>query len=202
MIAVLPPDFVVVMVLLGYLLGSIPTGVLFARAKGIDLTQTGSGNIGATNAARALGKKIGALVLLGDALKGLLPVLLARHLFGGHHWGHWIAAATALAAFLGHLFPIWLGFRGGKGVATGLGVFLALAPIPTLICGGVFIAVYAAFRIASLGSLLATTAFVPVALLFHAPRATVTLGVLLWALIVYKHRGNISRLLKRAEAKV
>ena len=202
MIATSAPTLAIAMVLLGYALGSIPTGVLFARARGVDLQHTGSGNIGATNAARSLGKKIGALVLLGDALKGLLPVLLARHLFHDQPHGHWIAAATALAAFLGHLFPVWLRFRGGKGVATGLGVFLALAPIPTLVAAGVFVVVYAAFRIASLGSLVATTAFPLIALAFHEPRATVALGGVLWGFIVYKHRGNISRLFKHSEAKI
>ncbi len=201
-LATIEPDFAVVAALLAYLSGSIPFGPIVARARGIDLTKVGSGNIGATNVARTLGKKLGALVLLGDALKGTLPVLAARAVFAGSSWLHWITAAVAAAAFLGHLYPITLGFKGGKGVATGLGVFIALAPVPTLIAGGVFVVIYLVFRIASVGSLVATTVMPFAMWALGAPRPTMVLAVILWAFIVYKHRGNIGRLRRREEKQV
>src|SRR4051812_1167920 len=120
---------VVLAVIVAFLAGSIPFGVLFARARGVNIREHGSGNIGATNAAHVLGKKVGALVLLCDAAKGALPVLGARWLMPqrlpGDDWT-WGVAAVGLAAFIGHLAPPWLRFRGGKGVATGFGVMVAL----------------------------------------------------------------------------
>src|SRR5207253_1319534 len=137
-------------VLAGYLAGSIPFGVLFARARGVDLQKFGSGNIGATNAARALGKRVGAVVLLCDAAKGYAPTLAARawlapRLDAGEAW----AAGVGLAAFAGHLASPWLRFRGGKGVATALGVFLALAPAQTGAAAALFVVLYAVTRISS-----------------------------------------------------
>jgi glycerol-3-phosphate acyltransferase PlsY len=187
----------------GFLAGSIPFGVIFARARGIDLRTVGSGNIGATNAARALGKRLGILVFLCDAAKGFGPVWAARLWVEPHvEQGAWIPCAVGVAAFLGHLFPPWLRFRGGKGVATGFGVFCALAPWPALIAGGLFAITYAATRISSLGSLVATTGFLPALWLFHAPPETMIGGAAMWVLIVFKHRGNIQRLLKHQEKKV
>src|SRR5262249_41045323 len=114
----------VLWVVAAYLAGSIPFGVLFARARGVDLRQVGSGNIGATNASRALGKKIGALVFLCDAAKGTAPVLLARWRLGESGQASWWVAGVGAAAFVGHLASPWLRFRGGKGVATAFGVFV------------------------------------------------------------------------------
>jgi len=193
-------------VIVAYLAGSIPFGVLFARARGVDIQKEGSGNIGATNAARVLGKRVGALVLLCDAAKGALPLLGARWLLPAYlpegRWT-WGVAAVGIAAFVGHLAPPWLRFRGGKGVATGFGVMLALSPLPALVAGAVFVAVYAAWRIASLGSLLAATTFAP-ALWFFGPRddAFLAMAAAMWVLIVIKHRGNIGRMLRRSENKV
>jgi acyl phosphate:glycerol-3-phosphate acyltransferase len=201
-LATIPPDFAVVAVLVAYLAGSIPFGVIVARARGVDLTRVGSGNIGATNVARTLGKRLGALVLLGDALKGTLPVLAAAAIFGRSDWRAWITAAVAAAAFLGHLYPLYLGFKGGKGVATGLGVFIALAPLPTLIAAGVFGLVYGVTRLSSLGSLVATTVMPFAMWALGAEAPTLALAVVLWAFIMYKHRGNIQRLLRRQESKV
>jgi len=201
-LAAIPPDFAVIAVLVAYLLGSIPFGVIVARARGVDLTKVGSGNIGATNVARTLGKPLGALVLLGDALKGTVPVLVSSWLFRASDFHDLITAVVAAAAFLGHLYPVYLWFRGGKGVATGLGVFLALAPLPTLIAGGVFVLVYVAFRISSLGSLVATTVMPPVMWWMGYPAPAIALAVVMWAFIVYKHRGNIQRLWRRQEGKV
>ena len=164
----------------GYLAGSIPFGVLFARARGVDLTHVGSGNIGATNAARALEEA------------GLLDG-------AGNGWG---VAAVGAAAFLGHITTPWLGFHGGKGVATAFGVFVSLAPPMALAAGGVFLLVYRVTHISSLGSLLSTTLFVPGVWLWTHDPARVALALFMWVGIVVRHRGNIARLWKREEAKV
>jgi acyl phosphate:glycerol-3-phosphate acyltransferase len=184
-------------VLAGYLAGSLPTGVIVARARGIDIRAAGSGNIGATNVARTLGKPLGALVLALDALKGFLPVfLMATRLPDG-----WLAL-VGLAAILGHVFPVWLRFRGGKGVATGLGVFAALAPLPALAAVAAYVLVVATSRISSLGSLTATsTLLVGMLLSRHSP-PQIALALAVWLLIVIRHRENIRRLLRREERKV
>jgi len=182
----------------GYLAGSIPTGVLVARARGVDIREQGSGNIGATNVARTLGKKAGAFVLLIDALKGLVPVLVCAHLVADP----WAATATGAAAILGHVFPVWLKFRGGKGVATALGVFLALTPIAAAAAVVTFALVYAIGRIASVGSLLAGLTLVGVLWWRGAPVPHLALGIAAWLLIVIRHRGNLRRLWRREELKV
>ena len=182
-----------------YLLGSIPTGVIIARARGIDLQKTGSGNIGATNAARALGKKVGALVLLFDALKGFAPVFFAAR---------WlpvtpaIVALMGLLAILGHVFPVWLRFRGGKGVATAFGVFLAVAPLAAAVALVTYVIAYLLFRISSVGSLAGATAFVVALVLMRPSDPYLFLGGAAWLLIVVSHRANIRRLLKREESKI
>jgi len=189
--------------LCAYLMGSIPFGVVVARARGVDLRQVGSGNIGATNAARALGKKAGAVVLLLDALKGFVPVLAARLLLARAPHADCVLATTALLAFLGHLFPVFLGFRGGKGVATALGVFLALSPLAALGAVVVYAAVYALTRTSSLGSLAAAGAFVPLIYFLSARnRVLSALAVLMVVGIVVSHRENIRRLVRREEGKV
>src|SRR5438067_8827996 len=138
--------------LLAYLCGSIPTGVLIARRRGVALRQVGSGNIGATNVARSAGQKAGLLTLLGDVGKGCLPVVAVRFL----NLGETALVCTAVAALLGHLFSPFLGFSGGKGVATGLGAFLGLAPQAILLALLFFIFVFAVSRLVSLASLVAT----------------------------------------------
>lgn len=186
----------------GFLLGSIPFGVVFARMRGVDLQSVGSGNIGATNAARALGKGIGVLVLLCDAGKAAVPLLIARRVFAGEPQLDWILAVGGFGAVLGHMFSPWLRFRGGKGVATGLGVFVVLAPIPAAIAGAAWVVLYGLTRVSSVGSLFAI-ALLPTALAVRAdPRAYLTLALALFPLIAWKHRGNIRRLLKREESKV
>ncbi len=182
-----------------YLLGSIPTGVIIARARGIDLQKTGSGNIGATNAARALGKKVGAIVLLFDALKGFAPVFLAAR------WlpvSPLIVALMGFCAILGHVFPVWLRFHGGKGVATAFGVFLAIAPLAAAVALVTYVLAYLLFRISSVGSLAGATAFVVALVLMRPPDAYLILGGAAWLLIVASHRANIRRLLKREESKI
>jgi glycerol-3-phosphate acyltransferase PlsY len=187
----------------GYLLGSIPFGVVMARARGIDLRTVGSGNIGATNAARALGKKLGAVVLLLDALKGFAPVLAARLVLARAPHADCLVATTALLAFVGHLFPVYLKFRGGKGVATALGVFLALSPLAALGAFVVYAVVYAVTRISSLGSLLAAVAFVPLLYFLAAGNRVFTaLAALMVVGIVASHRDNLRRLVRREERRL
>ncbi len=186
-----------VAVVSAYLCGSIPTGVLIARRLGVEVRQVGSGNIGATNVARSAGKKAGLLTLLGDAAKGLLPVLIVRLL----DLRDTTLACTAVAAVLGHLFPIFLGFSGGKGVATGLGVFLGLAPYAILLALLLFLATFVFFRIVSLASLVAATA-TPLLLLWLAyPSACVVAGLVIALLIIARHHENITRLWKGQEPK-
>jgi glycerol-3-phosphate acyltransferase PlsY len=188
--------------LIGFVCGSIPSGVIFARLRGVNLRTVGSGNIGATNAARALGKGIGVLVLLCDAGKAAVPLLLARRWLAGEPSLDWLLAAGGFGAVLGHMFPPWLKFRGGKGIATGFGVFLVLAPIPAAIAGAVWLVLYAATRLSSVGSLAAVAAL-PIALyLRHDPLPTLVLALALFPLILLKHRENIRRLVRREETKV
>lgn len=180
-----------------YLCGSIPTGVLIARQLGVDVRTVGSGNIGATNVARGAGKKAGILTLLGDAAKGLIPILVVRFFA----LGEMTLAGVAIAALLGHIFPIFLGFSGGKGVATGLGVFLGLAPYVILLALLVFAVTFALTRIVSLSSLVATAATPVFLFLLAYPRGHVIAGVVIAGLIIVSHRENIARLRKGQEPK-
>jgi glycerol-3-phosphate acyltransferase PlsY len=179
-----------------FLLGSVPTGVIVARAKGVDLRKVGSGNIGATNVSRALGKKWAALVLLVDAGKGALPVLLFGQIFASP----WLPALGGLCAVLGQVFSIFLRGRGGKGVATSLGAGIALAPLPALACGLLFAVFFLSFRIASIGSLVGVASFPIFLWLFHmgtSPRLTFAVVVAL--LVTSRHRENLMRLLRGEE---
>ena len=188
------------LVLLGYLSGSIPFGLLVVRAaRGVDVRGQGSGNIGATNVARVAGKGLGVLVLVLDALKGALPVLLARAVEPTPA----VPALVGLAAFAGHVAPPWLGFRGGKGVATALGVLAVLAPRAALAGALTYAVVLAALRISSVGSLLAGVVAVSVAWLVPGtPAAAAALATVLFAAMLWTHRGNIGRLLRRGEPRV
>ncbi|WP_044190558.1 glycerol-3-phosphate 1-O-acyltransferase PlsY [Hyalangium minutum] len=186
--------------LLGYLAGSIPFGVLVTRwTRGVDVREQGSGNIGATNVARVAGKKLGVLVLVLDALKGTLPVLLALRFLPDHPLAH---VAVAFAAFLGHCYPVWLKFHGGKGVATALGVLLVLVPWAALAGLTVYGLVLVTTRMSSLGSLSAGVAAVITAVLTaRAPEYAVLSG-LLFAFILWTHRSNILRLLRHTERRL
>jgi len=179
-----------------FLVGSVPTGVIVARFKGVDLRKVGSGNIGATNVGRALGKKWALLVLLADASKGALPVLFLERLTTDP----WLPALAGLSAVLGQVFSVFLGGRGGKGVATSLGAGLALAPLPALACGGVFAILFALFRIASIGSLAALVCFPAFLWLFELdtlPRLTFA-GVVA-VVVIARHKDNLTRLLRGEE---
>jgi len=188
------------LVLLGYLSGSIPFGLLLVRAaRGVDVREQGSGNIGATNVARVAGKGLGALVLVLDALKGALPVLLARAVDGTEQ----VPALVGLAAFAGHVAPPWLRFRGGKGVATALGVLAVLAPRAALAGALTWVLVLALSRISSVGSLLAGIVAVAVAWLVPGTSAVAAaLTSVLFGAMLWTHRGNIGRLLRRGEPRV
>jgi acyl phosphate:glycerol-3-phosphate acyltransferase len=182
-----------------FLLGSIPTGVIVARSKGIDLRKIGSGNIGATNVGRALGKKWAFIVLLVDAGKGVLPVVLLGRWFESP----WLPALGALAAVLGHSFSIFLRGRGGKGVATSLGAGMALAPLPSLVCLGAFLVVLAVFRIVSVASLTATACYPVFLWLFGVatwPRLTFAFAILV--LVLARHKDNLRRLRRGEEHRV
>jgi len=189
----------IVLVIVGYLAGSIPTGVVLAKLFSTkDIRREGSGNIGATNVYRVLGARLGVLTLVGDVLKGAIPVLLARTLLGDDLW----IAAVALSTFLGHLYPLFLKFRGGKGVATALGIFIVLAPLVVACAAGVFIVVAVIWRYVSLAS-LAASALMPLFLGVSGYSSVyVSLGLIVGCLISYRHRDNIKRLREGAEKKI
>ena len=187
------------LLIVAYLLGSIPTGVIVGKAFGnVDPRTQGSKNIGATNVFRTAGKKLGVITLLGDILKGLIPVAIARGTLDSYFW----IGAVALAAFLGHLYPIFLKFKGGKGIATGLGVFLALSPLPAILSLLVFGAVVYRWRYVSVGSLSATAAFLLLLALLNPHRIYIPFALIIGVLIFYRHRENIERLLSGRESKV
>jgi glycerol-3-phosphate acyltransferase PlsY len=187
--------------LIAYLLGSIPFGYLIVRwQRGIDVRSVGSGSIGATNVMRNLGILGFASTFILDVGKGLIAVVLASKMTSGD--STWIAAA-ALAAVLGHCFPVWLGFHGGKGVATGVGVFIALAPVQVILVLVIFAVVVAIWRYISLGSMVATAAFPILVYLMKHPPIQVVLGAAGAAVVIIaSHHANIVRLFKGTENKL
>jgi acyl phosphate:glycerol-3-phosphate acyltransferase len=205
----------IVIAIIAYLLGSIPFGYLLMRiARGTDVRASGSGNIGATNVARAGGTKLGILTLFLDALKGYVAVFLAERLakevFSNldPQQRPYILSGMSLAvlfAMIGHIFPAWLKFRGGKGVATGLGCFLALAPKAVLAVMAFFVAIVVVSRYVSLGSIIASAAFPLFAYLLYrqdASPAMLAATVAASALIILKHRTNIERLIGGTENRL
>ena len=182
--------------IIGYLLGSIPFGLLLTRLAGRgDIRQIGSGNIGATNVLRTGSKTLAALTLAFDLGKGLAAVLIAAH------WGPDPALAAAGAVILGHMFPVWLNFRGGKGVATALGVLLALAWPVAVVAGVVWLATVAVFRYSSLAALVAAIAAILLAAVFADPeRALLIAGIAL--LVILRHHDNIRRLFAGSESRI
>lgn len=181
----------------GYALGSIPFGLLLTRLAGTqDIREIGSGNIGATNVLRTGRKSLAAATLLCDMLKGTVAVLLARHFLGQE-----AAIAAGLGAFLGHLFPVWLKFKGGKGVATYIGVLAAFAWPVALAYGGIWIAVAVLSRYSSLSALVATAA-TPALLWWFGYQAEAQLFLVLSVLVFFMHRANISRLYAGTESKI
>jgi glycerol-3-phosphate acyltransferase PlsY len=183
--------------IIGYLLGSVPFGLLLSFAFGAgDVRKIGSGSIGATNVLRTGKYAAAALTLLFDALKGAAAVLIARHF-----WGQDAALFAALGAFLGHLFPVWLGFKGGKGIAVSLGILAALYWPVALLALATWILMLAAFRISSLSALVAAIATPLYMVLFHRGHEAV-LAVLLAVLVFIAHQDNIRRLLRGEEPRI
>ena len=181
----------------GYLCGSIPFGILLTRlAGGPDLRTVGSGNIGATNVLRTGRRGLAAATLIGDMLKGTIAVVLTRHLLG-----HDFALVAAVGAFLGHLFPVWLRFRGGKGVATYIGVVLGIAWPAAIVFCAVWLAIAAVSRYSSLAALIAS-AVTPVFLWWRGDTTEALVFFLLSAVLWIMHRGNIGRLLSGTEGKI
>lgn len=211
----------VLVIIIAYLLGSIPFGYLIVRFReGSDVRKTGSGGTGATNVSRRAGKVAGVVTLLLDAMKGATAVIIAKVIFGlpifteagqappSLRTAYWWVAAAAVAVIVGHIFPLWLGFRGGKGVATGLGVFLMLAPIAVALAGLVFVFVVALTRYVSLGSIVAAASIPLFVLLqdrFILPVAErmplITAASAGAILIIFAHRENIARLIQGTESK-
>ncbi|SOE17289.1 acyl-phosphate glycerol-3-phosphate acyltransferase [Hoeflea halophila] len=183
--------------LFGYLCGSIPFGLILTRMAGLgDVRAIGSGNIGATNVLRTGNKKIAAATLLADALKGTVAVVVARHVIGME-----AALIAGLGAFLGHLYPVWLKFKGGKGVATYLGVLLGLAPVMVLVFAAVWLGMAKIFRYSSLAALAAAVA-VPVALYLYGRPEVASLFVVMSLITILKHHENIRRLVSGTESRI
>ncbi len=193
-----------VALVLSYLIGSIPFGVIVARSRGIDIRAHGSGNIGASNVMRVLGVRLGVLVLALDVAKGCCAVSLSRWLVhgGGEALATWVAAGAAVLVIVGHDWSIFLGFKGGKGVASSLGAGLGLAWPAAVIALCVWIAVVAATRYISLGSMIAVATFPLLCALFRAPWQFIVVGVIFAALSVLRHRDNIARLRAGVEHKI
>jgi glycerol-3-phosphate acyltransferase PlsY len=196
-------------VLIAYLLGAIPTGFLVAKARGVDIRTVGSGNIGATNVFRILGKPAGLFVLLADAAKGLVAVLvvayLCAHCFypaAGPAARDWFDICAGAAAILGHNYTCWLHFKGGKGIATSAGVLVALVSIPLLIILGIWIIVFALTRYVSLASISAAFALPFATWAVKNDGTLVAVTATLAALAIYKHKANIKRLINGTENRI
>jgi glycerol-3-phosphate acyltransferase PlsY len=180
----------VAVVALSYLIGSIPFSYLVARRAGVDVRKVGSGNVGATNVMRSAGRKAGIVAFLLDASKGAVAALLAQRFAPGGA----LPPLAAAAAVLGHMYPVWLRFTGGKGVATGAGAFLPLAPFATGIALVAFAVTLGVLRYVSLASIAGATALAAAAFLGGAPRPVAWTAVALAALLAWRHRGNLQRI--------
>jgi len=211
------PSYVLPVLVLGYilvavvsyLLGSIPSGFLVAKARGIDIRSVGSGNIGATNVLRILGKPAGIFVMLADALKGALAVLIAVRVIGpwfsgmtGNQANEWYGVCAGVAAILGHNFTCWLSFKGGKGIATSAGVLVALVPWSLVIILAVWIVTIALTRFVSLASVLASATLPFAAWMTGESLTMILITGGLAVLAIYKHRTNIKRLLSGTESRI
>jgi acyl phosphate:glycerol-3-phosphate acyltransferase len=190
----------ILLILFSYLIGSISTGVVLSKLFGQgNLQKEGSKNIGATNVSRLMGKKWGIITLLGDMVKGMIPIGIGWWLFGFKDDATIVICLTALAAFLGHLFPVYLRFKGGKGVATALGIFALIGPKALLISIPLFILVVLLWKYVSLGSIVASGTFPFLLILFGYDNFTVFLSVIIASAVILKHRENIRRLIKGRE---
>ena len=190
-------------VIAAYLIGSLSFAVIVSKYYGMDDPRTyGSGNPGATNVLRSGKKKAAALTLLGDALKGLVAVVLARCLQDALNLSDIAIAAVAVAALVGHMWPIFFGFKGGKGVATALGVLLALSPATALVCAAIWLVMAFGFKVSSLAALAATVAAPLVALWLMPYPSWAWATVVIAVLVLYRHKSNIQNLLQGKEGKI
>lgn len=196
--------------IIGYLIGSFPTGYIVGRLRGVDIRTVGSGNVGATNVTRVLGKQFGYPVFVVDFLKGLVPLLLARAIAHRYQLDpfatDWCVAVAGFFAVIGHSYPVWLGFKGGKGVATSLGLIFGINWIAALIMFAVWIVLFKVTRYVSVASIIAAGAL-PIAmvalLLLHQLQTSVLVyfALLLTVIVVFRHRSNMSRLLSGTEPR-
>lgn len=190
-------------VIAAYLIGSLSFAVIVSKYYGMDDPRTyGSGNPGATNVLRSGKKKAAALTLLGDALKGLVAVVLARCLQDALNLSDITIAAVAVAALVGHMWPLFFGFKGGKGVATALGVLLALSPVTALVCAAIWLVMAFGFKVSSLAALAATVAAPLVAFWLMPYPSWAWATVVIAVLVLYRHKSNIQNLLQGKEGKI
>jgi glycerol-3-phosphate acyltransferase PlsY len=201
--------YIAISVVLSYLIGSIPTGFLIGRARGIDLRQHGSGNIGATNAMRVLGKGLGVFVLIVDLLKGwisayAIPIIVKKILFPEIDQSAMAVCSVfaGVGAVIGHTYTVWLGFNGGKGIATSAGVFLALTPVATLICLGIWLIIVVTTRLVSLGSIIAAILLPILVGVTARQRLILVVTVIVSILVIWRHKSNISRLINGTESRI
>lgn len=188
---------ITLLIICAFIMGSIPVGMLVAKAKGVDLKRVGSGNIGATNVLRSLGKGPAALTLLGDMLKGTLAIALGRY-FG---LGTFYEGIIGLSAILGHNFSVFLGFRGGKGVATSLGVFILYSPRTALITFVIWMAVVITTKYSSLGALI-SFGLLPLNIILFDSKDKLPVALLVTLFILIRHTDNIQRLMKGTERRI
>ncbi len=188
-----------ILILAAYLIGAIPTGVILTRlVGGEDIRSAGSGNIGATNVYRVAGRKLGLITLVGDCLKGVIPLLIGQYGFSLTEIG---IAMVALAAFIGHCYPVYLGFKGGKGVATALGIFLVLSPMSVLCLLGIFGVILWKWRYISLASISAAASVPLLVFFFESSVPYVVATFIIAVLVIWKHSANIERLRNGSENK-
>ncbi|UCH80235.1 MAG: glycerol-3-phosphate 1-O-acyltransferase PlsY [Nitrospiraceae bacterium] len=198
--------FLYLLVPVAFLIGSIPFGLIFSRGSGVDLRSTGSRNIGATNVLRSVGKVPAILTLLSDGLKGAVPVIICKFILsaGGSDMSVaelWMSI-VGLAAVLGHMFSVFLGFKGGKGVATGIGVVAAYSPVVSLLLIGIWITVAIMTKYSSLAAIVSVALLPLIYLMQGGSFIKISFGIILAALIIVKHKTNINNLLSGRESKI
>jgi len=193
------PPIVYLLIIVSYLVGAIPFGLLLSRGSGVDIRQQGSKNIGATNVSRLLGKKLGLLTLLADIAKGFLPMFVVARLLAGMPQAGTAVGLCGAATVIGHMFPVYLDFKGGKGVATALGIFLYLAPLAVVISLVVFVIAVRLSGFVSLGSLFGSAAMIPGLFLLEKPFWKLGLAGFVVLMIWIRHWKNIGRLLQGTE---
>jgi len=189
---------IIFLIVIAYLIGSIPFGVLVAKTKGIDLKSAGSRNIGATNVLRTAGKLPALITLIGDFLKGAVAIFLCRAVLEGELW----EALTGVSVILGHIYPVFLSFKGGKGVATGFGVLAVYSPLALIFILIIWLATALWTRYSSLAAILSYGALPIVSLLLNTAGIKLTFAIVITHLIILTHRDNIKRLLRGRESKI